>query len=135
MKPPSRRPGWPPVNSATASVIYLARTGIGLHAHCAETRASVRSTLDNHGLREVDYFRAHGLASPATQLVHCVWLEPDERERIAELGATVVTCPTSNAYLASGPAPISELRALGVSVAIGCDGPGSNNGQETCSRP
>lgn len=108
---------------------HLARTGIGLHAHCAETRASVRSTLDNHGLREVDYFRAHGLVGPTTQLVHCVWLEPDEREQIAKLGATVVTCPTSNAYLASGPAPVSELRSLGVPVAIGCDGPGSNNGQ------
>lgn len=108
---------------------YLADTGIGLHAHCAETRASVRSTVDRHGLREVDYFRQHDLVGPGTQLVHCVWLEPDECAMIADLGATVVTCPTSNAYLASGPAPISGLRALGVTVAIGCDGPGSNNGQ------
>jgi 5-methylthioadenosine/S-adenosylhomocysteine deaminase len=109
--------------------IYLADTGIGLHAHCAETQASVRSTVASHGLREVAYFRDHGLLSPRTQLVHCVWLDPDERELIAELGATVVTCPTSNAYLASGPAPVSDLRALGVPIAIGCDGPGSSNGQ------
>ncbi|MFW0783573.1 amidohydrolase [Gordonia sp. CPCC 206044] len=108
---------------------HLARTGLGLHAHCAETRTSVQSTLDSHGRREVDYFRDHGLVGPTTQLVHCVWLEPDERALIAELGSTVVTCPTSNAYLASGPAPVSELRSLGVPVAIGCDGPGSNNGQ------
>jgi cytosine/adenosine deaminase-related metal-dependent hydrolase len=58
-----------------------------------------------------------------------VWLDPDECALVAEAGATVVTCPTSNAYLASGPAPVSDLRALGVPVAIGCDGPASNNGQ------
>jgi 5-methylthioadenosine/S-adenosylhomocysteine deaminase len=108
---------------------YLADTGVGLHAHCAETRTSVASTVAGHGVREVEYFRGFGLLQPATQLVHCVWLDPDECELVAESGATVVTCPTSNAYLASGPAPVSDLRALGVPVAIGCDGPASNNGQ------
>jgi cytosine/adenosine deaminase-related metal-dependent hydrolase len=108
---------------------YLADTGVGLHAHCAETRTSVASTVAGHGVREVEYFRGFGLLQPATQLVHCVWLDPDECALVAEAGATVVTCPTSNAYLASGPAPVSDLRALGVPVAIGCDGPASNNGQ------
>lgn len=107
----------------------LADTGMGLHAHCAETRASVMSTLATHGQREVPYFDRHGLVTPATQLVHCVWLDRHELEIIATKGTTVVTCPTSNAYLASGPAPVSDLRAAGVPVAIGCDGPGSNNGQ------
>ncbi|MBD0860675.1 amidohydrolase family protein [Gordonia sp. zg691] len=108
---------------------FIADNRIGLHAHCAETRTSVASTIAGHGRREVPYFRDHGLIGPGTQLVHCVWIDPEECELIAELGATVVTCPTSNAYLASGPAPVSDLRALGVPVAIGCDGPGSNNGQ------
>jgi 5-methylthioadenosine/S-adenosylhomocysteine deaminase len=41
----------------------------------------------------------------------------------------VVSCPVSNAYLASGPAPISDLLADGVTVALGCDGAATNNSQ------
>jgi 5-methylthioadenosine/S-adenosylhomocysteine deaminase len=38
-----------------------------------------------------------------------------------------VTCPASNAKLASGIAPITEMQRLGVNLAIGTDGPASNN--------
>lgn len=108
---------------------HLAHSSIGLHAHCAETRTSVQSTVRSHGRREVEYFADFGLVGTNTQLVHCVWLDDDEIDTIAATGASVVTCPTSNAYLASGPARISDMRAHGVPIAVGCDGPGSNNGQ------
>ena len=108
---------------------FIEERGMGLYAHCAETRASVQSTRDQHGVGEVDFFNDHRLLGPRTQLVHCVWLSADEQATIAASDAIVVTCPVSNAYLASGPAPLSDLIARGVPVAIGCDGPGSNNGQ------
>lgn len=108
---------------------YTHRAGIGVHAHCAETRASVASTVRRYGLREVDFFAEHGLLGPNTQLVHCVWLDEDERDRLAQTETLVVSCPVSNAYLASGPAPLSDYRDRGIAVALGADGPGSNNGQ------
>jgi 5-methylthioadenosine/S-adenosylhomocysteine deaminase len=108
---------------------FMAERGVGLHAHCAETRASLEFTLNRYGVREVQFFANHGLLGPSTQLVHSVWIDADERRMLAETGTVVVSCPVSNAYLASGPAPVSDLLADGVTVALGADGPASNNGQ------
>lgn len=102
---------------------------VGVHAHCAETRTSVRDTQRVYGMREVHFFDRAGLLNDRTQLVHCVWLDESERERLADTGTVVVSCPTSNAYLASGIADVPDYRRRGMPVALGADGPGSNNGQ------
>ena len=49
---------------------------------------------------------------------------------IAESGSVVVHCPVSNMYLASGVAPVIEMRRRGIAVALASDGPGSNNRQD-----
>jgi 5-methylthioadenosine/S-adenosylhomocysteine deaminase len=49
-------------------------------------------------------------------------------ETLVETGAQVVHCPQSNMKLASGIAPVSELLAQGVNVALGTDSAASNNG-------
>jgi 5-methylthioadenosine/S-adenosylhomocysteine deaminase len=118
-------------SSALASAVsgFMQKYGVGLHAHCAETRASVDFTLEKYGVREVEFFASHGLLGPTTQLVHSVWLDENERATLAATDTVVVSCPVSNAYLASGPAPVSDLIADGVTVALGSDGPASNNGQ------
>ena len=54
---------------------------------------------------------------------------------ISKRGASVVHCPVSNMYLASGVAKIREMVDRGITVALASDGPGSNNRQdmfETC---
>jgi 5-methylthioadenosine/S-adenosylhomocysteine deaminase len=84
-----------------------------------------------HGVREVDFFGSVGLLRPGTQLVHSVWVQQREIDAIATGGAVVVHCPVSNAYLASGVAPIRAMRQAGVRVALGTDGPASNNRQDS----
>ncbi|OQY33233.1 MAG: amidohydrolase, partial [Anaerolineaceae bacterium 4572_5.2] len=49
---------------------------------------------------------------------------------IAESGASVIHCPVSNMYLASGAAPISQMLAQGISLALGTDGSASHNSQD-----
>ena len=104
--------------------------GEGMHTHCAETAAEVQMCLDEHGLRHVPWLDRLGLLGPGTQLAHSVWLDDDELELIATRGATVVHCPVSNMYLASGIARVAEMRARGINVALASDGPGSNNRQD-----
>ena len=53
-----------------------------------------------------------------------------ELDLIAEAGATVVHCPTSNLYLASGAAPVRKMLDRGIAVALGTDGSASNTSQD-----
>ena len=58
---------------------------------------------------------------------HCVWMDEEDMEIFRRRGLSVVTNPGSNTKLASGIAPISAYLKKGINVAIGTDGPASNN--------
>ena len=58
---------------------------------------------------------------------HCVWMEDADFEIFKKRGLTAVTNPASNLKLASGIAPIGRYLSEGIPVAIGTDGPASNN--------
>jgi 5-methylthioadenosine/S-adenosylhomocysteine deaminase len=64
---------------------------------------------------------------PKTLLAHCVHLNDAEIARLAETGTSVSHCPTSNLKLSSGISRLVEMIRAGVNVAIGTDGPASNN--------
>ena len=107
-----------------------------IHTHCAEAEIEVVMNLEERGLRHVAWLDSLGVLGPDVQLAHSVWLDETEIQLIAERGASVVHCPVSNMYLASGIAPIRALLDHGVNVALATDGAGSNNRQdmfETCS--
>ena len=59
---------------------------------------------------------------------HCVWLSEHDKEIFKARGLTVVSCPASNAKLASGVAPVQAYIDMGLNLALGTDGPSSNNG-------
>ncbi len=102
----------------------------GLHVHCAETSTEVSMSVDERGMRHVPWLASVGALGPNTQLAHSVWLDDDELALIAASGASVVHCPVSNMYLASGVARIPEMLAMGIPVSLASDGPGSNNRQD-----
>jgi len=104
--------------------------GAGMHVHCAETAIEVEMNLGERSMRHVPWLDSLGVLGPGTQLAHSVWLDDDEIALIAERGATVVHCPVSNMYLASGVARIPDMLRRGVHVALASDGPGSNNRQD-----
>lgn len=58
---------------------------------------------------------------PGTLLVHGVHLTDTELRRIAETGATLVTCPRSNRWTGAGDPPIARFHAAGVHLAVGTD--------------
>lgn len=101
-----------------------------LHAHCAETLDSDRRCRALHGRSEAATLAATGFLGPTTQVVHGVWLDDDDMATVSERRSAVVHCPVANAYLASGTAPIPELLAAGVAVALAADGSASNHRQD-----
>ncbi|HVL87949.1 MAG TPA: amidohydrolase [Candidatus Thermoplasmatota archaeon] len=99
-----------------------------LHVHCAETRTEVYDVERRHGARPVALLEKAGCLGPKTVLAHCGYVTKEEVRTIAASGAAVAHCPVSNLKLATGGvAPVPELLAEGASVALGTDGPASNN--------
>ncbi len=62
-----------------------------------------------------------GLMNEKLNLVHGVWLTPDDIAQLADAGARVMHNPISNLKLKSGVAPILDLYRAGIEVALGCD--------------
>jgi 5-methylthioadenosine/S-adenosylhomocysteine deaminase len=103
---------------------------VPIHTHVAEVREEVENTLRNHGMREVEYLHSIGVLGPRFHAVHGVWLNSSEMRLLAESGAHLIHCPVSNMILASGVSPVIKMLDLGVNVALGTDGPASNNNQD-----
>lgn len=96
--------------------------------HNSETRAEVEGCLARHGKTPTELFCETGIYDFGGGGFHCVWLSERDISLFAEKGLFAVTCPGSNAKLASGIAPLCELDAAGVPFGIGTDGAASNNG-------
>jgi 5-methylthioadenosine/S-adenosylhomocysteine deaminase len=122
---------WGCSDDAMRATVSDARSwGAGTHIHCAETAAEVDMSLDERGLRHVEWLDQLSLLGPDFQLAHSVWLDDHEIDLIAARDAVVVHCPVSNMYLASGIPRIVEMRDRGIRIALASDGPGSNNRQD-----
>jgi len=101
--------------------------GLLVHTHASESQDEVALVRQQSGYANMAYLAALGLATPRLCAAHCIWLDPSEQALMAERGVKVLHCPGSNLKLASGLAPVVEMRAQGISVSIGCDGAACNN--------
>lgn len=98
-----------------------------VHIHLHETAGEIEAGIREHGVRPFERLHRLGLVSPRLIGVHAVHLTPAEIEGLAAGGCSVVHCPASNLKLASGFAPVAELLAADVNVALGTDSAASNN--------
>ncbi|MFV2039279.1 MAG: amidohydrolase family protein, partial [Acidimicrobiales bacterium] len=122
---------WGCSDDAMRETVAAARSwGAGTHIHCAETAVEVDMSIEERGLRHVEWLESLGLLGPDFQLAHSIWLDDVELDLIAKRGAVVVHCPVSNMYLASGVPRILDMRERGIPIALASDGPGSNNRQD-----
>ena len=98
-----------------------------VYAHISETKAEVVGCLTRHRLTPVMYLDSLGMFDYGGGGFHCVYLTDEEMDVFARKGLFAVTNPASNLKLASGIAQLSRLDGKGVRIAIGTDGPASNN--------
>jgi 5-methylthioadenosine/S-adenosylhomocysteine deaminase len=109
-------------------VVELARElNVGIHIHIAESADEVEESLKNYGKSPVRHIYDLGLFDIPTVAAHCVHLSDEDIEILAENKVSVVNNPTSNLKLASGFAPVEKMIKKGINVALGTDGPSSNN--------
>lgn len=102
--------------------------GARIQVHAHETRREVYTVKERTGQRPLGLLNEKGCLTEGTLVAHGGWLTKQEAQRIADTGACLVHCPTANMKLATGGyAPVPEVLEQGGRVAIGTDGPASNN--------
>jgi len=69
----------------------------------------------------VSYLDRHGVIDERTLVVHGVQFDDRALSRLADIGATLVTCPRSNQWVGVGYPPVGRFYTSGVKVAIGTD--------------
>ncbi len=100
---------------------------VQLHIHVHESAQEIDESMARYGVRPIERLNRLGLLGNRLQAVHMTQLLDAEIESLAKHGVHVVHCPQSNLKLASGFCPLDALSKAGVSLALGTDGPASNN--------
>lgn len=98
-----------------------------VYTHLAETKREVEECKERYGMTPTMFLDTMGLFEFGGGGYHCVHMDDSDMEVFRRRRLYVITNPASNLKLASGIAPIAEFERRRIPVAIGTDGPASNN--------
>jgi 5-methylthioadenosine/S-adenosylhomocysteine deaminase len=97
------------------------------HIHVAEGQYEIHQTAKAHGATPIRLLDKLGVLGPRMIGVHCVWLDDEELRLMAEQGAGLAYCPSSNMMLGDGITRLTEMQELGIRIGLGTDGGCTNN--------
>lgn len=101
--------------------------GVGVHTHLAESAEMFKEFEKRHGYSEVEFLKKLNFFEGHVLAAHCINLSDNDMRILSEHHVNVVYVPVANMKLGLGAAKIKELANLNVNVALGTDGPASNN--------
>ena len=112
-----------PAQLAMAGALCRADPTLYMQTHVAENRDEVAwvRELFPEARSYLDVYARAGLVHARSMLAHGIWLDDVDRALLAERGATVAFCPTSNLFLGSGLLDWPQLTAAGVQLAPATD--------------
>lgn len=90
--------------------------------HFTGSAQAVKTIAETHGKSPAAFADDLGLLWPGQILGHCIGLGPEDLAILKRTGAKIVHLPLTNLRLAMGFAPIPEMLAAGIDVALGTDG-------------
>lgn len=108
----------------TKEAIDLAKTPF--FTHISETEKEVKECVERHGYTPAEFLYRKGLFAYGGGGYHCSHFTDEEIKIFKENNLTIVSCPGSNKQLASGDAPLNKYFKEGIRIALGTDGPASN---------
>jgi len=97
--------------------------GVLLQSHVAENQGEVKwvAELFPWARSYLDVYDRYGMLRKGAVYAHCIWLDDADRRRMAETGAAMSFCATSNLFLGSGLFDLDAAREAGATVGIGTD--------------
>lgn len=98
-----------------------------VYTHNSETASEVEGCINRYGMTPTALFDKLGLYDFGGGGYHCVHMTDEDLAICKEKKVSVITNPGSNTKLASGIARIHDMMDYGINIAIGTDGPASNN--------
>jgi 5-methylthioadenosine/S-adenosylhomocysteine deaminase len=115
------------VENMTAIAEMARHYGAPVFTHMSETAREHAECLERHGKSPAALFAELGLWDNGGGAFHAVHVTDDDIALLARLGVFAISNPGSNLKLASGIAPLCKMQDAGVKIALGTDGPASNN--------
>src|SRR5262245_31915456 len=100
---------------------YAETSALPLHVHADEQPREIEECIAEHGLRPIQLLAETGCLGPRTTVVHATHADTGELELLAGAGARVCVCPTTEASLADGFAPVERFVEQGIGLCVGSD--------------
>jgi formimidoylglutamate deiminase len=100
---------------------YASEHELPLHVHADEQPREIEECLAEHGMRPIELLADCGCLGPRTTVVHATHADGRELDLLAESGARVCACPTTEANLGDGFLPVERLLHRGIPLCIGSD--------------
>jgi formimidoylglutamate deiminase len=100
---------------------YALRERLPLHVHACEQPREIEECVAEHGLRPIELLAETGCLGAQTTVVHATHASDRELDLLAAASARVCVCPTTEANLGDGFAPVTRMHARGIPLCIGSD--------------
>jgi formimidoylglutamate deiminase len=91
------------------------------HVHADEQPREIEECLAEHGVRPIELLARSGCLGSHATVVHATHADDRELDLLAETGTRVCLCPTTEADLGDGFAPVDRLLERGIPICIGSD--------------
>jgi enamine deaminase RidA (YjgF/YER057c/UK114 family) len=100
---------------------YAESHGLVRHVHAHEQPRELEECRAEHGCSPIELLHRTGFLSDRTTVVHAIHVDDHDVALLADAGAIVATCPTTEGNLGDGHFPALRYRDAGVRIAIGSD--------------
>jgi formimidoylglutamate deiminase len=100
---------------------FAERDGAILHVHADEQPREVDECLAEHGVRPIELLARAGCLGPRTTVIHATHASDAELDLLADADARICLCPTTEANLGDGFAPVERVLERGIGLCFGSD--------------
>lgn len=106
-----------------ADLSHLSReAGVTFQTHVNEHLVAVERTLDQHGMRPLEYLHHVGALGPQLLAAHATLVTPSELMLLRDTGSAVAYNPVASAWKGNAVAPALSMHELGIRFGLGTDG-------------
>jgi formimidoylglutamate deiminase len=100
---------------------YAQEHSLPLHVHAGEQPREVEECIEEHGVRPIELLAKTGCLGPRTTIVHATHAVDGELDLLAEAGARICACLTTEANLGDGFLPVERVCERSIGLCIGSD--------------